>query len=171
MSAPWTDDDYIPLSAIEHLSYCPRQCALIHIEQTYEENAFTLRGMLSHQRVDAGQTTKMGETRVVRSLPVWSDRLGISGVADVVELTEFGPRPVEYKSGAQSARHAEPQLCAQALCLEEMFGVAVPEGVIVITSSRRRRVVQIGSALRTRTEQLIEQARTLFRAQRLPPAL
>jgi CRISPR-associated exonuclease Cas4 len=121
----------VMISALEHYSYCPRQCALIHIEQTFDENIYTLRGHLAHERVD--QTTSRNEdaVRVERGLPLWSKHLGLVGRADVVEFYDENPYPVEYKQGQRRDWQFEAiQLCAQALCLEEMFGLAVPKGAI-----------------------------------------
>src|SRR3954470_4175210 len=115
----------VPISAIEHYSYCPRQCALIHVEQTFDENVYPIRGNLAHERVDAAEETVRSDVRVARSVPLWSERYGLRGKADLVEFRADGPYPVEYKVGARRGRHADLQLCAQALCLEEMLGVAV----------------------------------------------
>src|SRR5687768_7704070 len=117
--APWPEDDLILISALEHWSYCPRQCALIHLEQTYDENLFTLRGNRAHRSVDeAGAAAAAGE-RVIRGLPLWSDRLGLTGRADLVEFREDVPYPVEHKAGRRrNWAHEALQLCAQALCLE-----------------------------------------------------
>ncbi len=137
----------VPVSAIEHYSYCPRQCALIHVEQTFEENLFTVRGKLEHERVDSGADAPIRGVRVVRSLPLHSARLGLRGKADLVELRPEGPYPVEYKSGRRHGVHADLQLCAQALCLEEMMGVAVARGAIFYAGVRRRHEVVTGVAV------------------------
>ena len=129
---PWDDAGLfdVPISAIEHSSYCPRQCALIQ-EQTFEENVYTVRGRLSHERVDSGDVETRPGVRVLRSLPLWSERLGLRGKADVVELRPSEPPfPVEYKVGRRHPPHADLQLCAQALCLEEMLGVEIPDGAV-----------------------------------------
>ena len=120
---PWSDDERIMISALEHYVYCPRQCALIHVEQTYEENVFTLRGNRAHERVDEAAAEERAGVRVERALPLYSDRLGLVGRADVVEFHGGVPYPIEYKHGTK--RHHRPariQLGAQALCLEEMTG-------------------------------------------------
>ncbi len=160
----------IPISALEHYSYCPRQCALIHIEQTFDENLFTLRGHMAHERVDQGDNSVARGVRVVRAIPLWSARLGLRGKADLVELREDGPYPVEYKVGRRRARHADVQLCAQALCLEEMLGVPVPRGAIFYWETRRRHEVVIDEELRQRTTEVISATRAMLQAQRLPPA-
>jgi CRISPR-associated protein Cas4 len=124
--------DPIPVSALQHWCYCPRQCALIHVEQVFADNLHTLRGQAVHQQVDQpGVETRAG-VRVERALPVWSDRLGLIGKADIVEFEADGtPYPVEYKHGSRSkapwiAACDDLQLAAQALCLEEMSGKPVP---------------------------------------------
>jgi len=161
-------EDYIPLSAIEHYSYCPRQCALIHVEHVFEENQFTVRGRLVHERVDSGLVTSEAGVRILRSLPLWSHTLGLRGKADLVEFREAGPYPVEFKSGPRRGIHAELQLCAQALCLEEMLGVPVPLGAVYYHGAKRRSEVRIAS-LREHTLAVIEQTRALLMGCRLPP--
>jgi CRISPR-associated exonuclease Cas4 len=160
----------VPISALEHYSYCPRQCALIHVEQTFEENLFTLRGKLAHERVDQGDDSVSRGVRVLRGIPLWSARLGLRGKADTVELRPDGPYPVEYKVGRRHGRHADVQLCAQAMCLEEMLGVRVLRGAISYGATRRRHEVEIDDALRQRTIAIIEATRAMLRAQELPPA-
>src|SRR2546421_12437828 len=93
------DEIEVPVSALEHYSYCPRQCALIHVEQTFDENVYTIRGRLAHERVDAGDDTIRQGVRVMRGIPLWSERLGLRGKADLVEFRADGPYPVEYKVG------------------------------------------------------------------------
>ena len=161
----------VPISALEHYSYCPRQCALIHVEQTYEENLFTVRGTLAHERVDAGETEVSRGGRVLRGIPLWSEGLGLRGKADVVELRADGPYPVEYKVGPKRGRHADIQLCAQALCLEEMLGVRVPAGAIYSHATRRRYELRLDDdGLRQRTLAAIAAVREMLRLQLLPSA-
>lgn len=167
---PWDDEIEVPISAIEHYSYCPRQCALIHVEQTYEENLFTLRGRIAHERVDSGVDSAARGVRAVRGIPLWSERLGLRGKADLVELRAAGPYPVEYKVGRRHGVHAELQLCAQALCLEEMLGVPVPRGAVFYHAERRRHEVVIDDDLRRQTQAAVKGIREVLRAQRLPPA-
>lgn len=163
------EDDVVLISAIEHYSYCPRQCALIHIEQTWDENLHTVRGRHVHERVDAGQDDRSDGVAVLRGLPLWSERLRLRGKADVVELRPQGPFPVEYKSGRRRAEHADLQLCAQALCLEEMFGVAVERGAVFYAASRSRHEVRFTDALRVRTMAIVDAIRQVLRSERLPP--
>jgi len=146
--------DAIQLSALQHWAYCPRQFALIHIEQAFDDNLHTLRGNAMHTRVDQpGLQTERGR-RVERALPLWHEGLGLIGKADAVELMPDGhPYPVEYKQGSRHksagiAACDDLQLAAQALCLESMTGHVVPEGAIFYASSQRRRAVPITEALR-----------------------
>lgn len=159
----------MPISAIEHYSYCARQCALIHVEQTYDENLYTLRGRLSHERVHSGATSSGNDVRVLRAVELWSERYGLRGKADVVEIHGTTPYPIEYKSGPRIARHAELQLCAQALCLEEMTGQRVEAGAIYSASIRRRQQVTLDKPLRSATIAAIEAVRTMLREQAVPP--
>lgn len=161
----------IPLSALQHYSYCPRQCALIHQEQVFTENVFTLRGQRVHERVDQPDSREEHGVRVEQALPLFCDRLGLIGKADVVEFLPDGtPRPVEYKHGPRRQKeHDDLQVAAQALCLEEMTGKAVPEGVIYHHGSRRRRVVPITAALRSLVETTTAQVRAMLESGRLPP--
>jgi len=169
MNAP--EDERIPLSALQHYVYCPRQCALIHIEQAWKDNLYTLRGDRAHERVDIPHGMVRDGVRVEYALPLWSDKLGLVGRADVVEFDENGiPYPVEHKVGKRRAQHAdEIQLCGQVFCLEEMFQTNIPEGALYYARSRRRRVVPITSVLRAGTLQVIEQVRALLQQAKLPP--
>ncbi|HWO99688.1 MAG TPA: CRISPR-associated protein Cas4 [Methylococcus sp.] len=160
-----------PLSALQHYSYCPRQCALIHQEQTFTDNVYTLRGQRVHERVDEPDTRHEAGVRIEQALPLFSDRLGLVGKADIVEFLPDGtPRPVEYKHGPRRQReHDDIQVAAQALCLEEMTGKPVPEGVVFHHSSRRRRVVTITPELRAKVERLVAEVREVLQSGRIPP--
>lgn len=160
----------VPISALEHYSYCPRQCALIHVEQTWDENLYTIRGSQAHERVDAGESSVSGGVRTLRDVPVWSERHGLRGKVDVLELRDSGPSPVEYKVGRPHGQHALLQLCAQALCLEEMLGTAVSRGSIYYHAIRRRVDVELDAPLRAATLKATEAVRTMLREQSLPPA-
>ena len=146
-------DDYLMISALQHYAFCPRQCALIHIEQVWEENLYTLRGQRVHDKVNVPEHELIEGVRVERAMPLWSHTLGLTGIADVVEFTaDDTPYPVEYKAGSKKARDAdEIQLCAQALCLEEMLNRPVSRGAIFHHSSRRRREVAFDDALRSQS--------------------
>ncbi len=164
------DDDPIMISALEHYSYCPRQCALIHVEQTFDENLYTLRGQAVHKRVDEPESEIVDGIRVERAVPLWSKRLGLIGRADVVEFHGDVPYPVEYKHGPRREQeHDDLQLCAQAICLEEMTGKAVPRGAIYHHSSRRRREVVLTSTLRDRVAEVVTQIRAMIVAKSIPP--
>ena len=169
--------DPIALSALQHWCYCPRQCALIHIEQVFEDNLYTQRGQALHKRVDDPGFEVRDGLRVERALPLFCDSLGLVGKADVVEFLPDGtPYPVEYKHGCRQKRADiaacdDIQLAAQALCLEEMFGKAVPEGALYYATSRRRRIVAVDADLRAKTEQVVGEVRRLLVASVLPPPL
>jgi len=167
------DDDEsweILLSAIEHFSYCARQCGLIHVEQSYSENQFTVRGVQAHERVDSGEEGLTAGVPVSRSIPLWSQVYGLRGKADVVEFRPDGPYPVEYKVGGRRGEHADLQLCAQALCLEEMTGLPVRRGAIYSHAQRRRQEIMIDEELRQRTLAVVNAIRLMLQAQTLPPA-
>jgi CRISPR-associated exonuclease Cas4 len=166
-------DGPIPLSALQHWAYCPRQCALIHQEQAFTDNVHTARGQAVHHLVDQpGVETKAG-VRVERSLPLWSERLGLIGKADLVEFHPDGTVfPVEFKHGRKRrARHDDIQLAAQALCLEEMLGRPVPRGAIYHASSRRRREVEITPELRALVAETADAVRAMLASGRMPPAV
>jgi len=164
------EDDLVMISALEHYSYCPRQCALIHVEQTFDENLYTLRGRAVHERVDEPVGEFQEGVRVERALPLWSKRLGLIGKADVVEFHGATPFPVEYKHGSKREReHDDLQLCAQAICLEEMTGKAVTKGAIFYHSSRRRRDVEFTDALRAEVEKATHAIRKMMAEKTLPP--
>lgn len=169
--------DPIPLSALQHWAYCPRQCALIHLEQAFEDNVFTLRGQAVHTRADQPGVEVRAGLRAERALPVFSDRLGLIGKADVVEFQADGtPYPVEYKHGSRNKKAAiaacdDLQLAGQALCLEEMSGRAVPEGALFYATSKRRRVVPITPALRTSVETTAAEIRAMLTRGQTPPPI
>jgi CRISPR-associated exonuclease Cas4 len=164
------DPAEVMISALEHFSFCPRQCGLIHVEQTFDENVYTIRGRLAHEAVDAGETTEGPDARVLRGVPLWSERLGLRGRADVVELRRDGPYPVEYKVGPPHGPHASIQLCAQALCLEDMFGRPVARGALFHHATRRRVEVTFTAALRARTREVIDGVREILATSIVPPA-
>ena len=167
------DDDPIMISALEHWSYCPRQCALIHIEQTFDENLHTLRGRAIHEQVDIPEGEIQAGVRIERALPLWSKRLGLIGKADVVEFHGEAPYPVEYKHGSKAKTwgHEDLQLCAQALCLEEMTGQEIPCGAIYHFKSRRRREVVFDQSLRDAVAKAVQDIREMLVTKRLPPPL
>jgi CRISPR-associated exonuclease Cas4 len=165
-------DEPVLISALEHYSYCARQCGLIHLEQTFDENIYTVRGHLAHERVDEFDHEEQAGVRVERALPLWSRRLGLVGRADVVEFRDGTAYPVEYKVGARRKwGHEDLQLCAQAICLEEMLGGKVPFGSIYYVASRRRRELEFTLTLRAEVERITTLVRQMLAGQRLPTAL
>ena len=150
------DADLIALSALQHYLFCPRQCALIHVEQAWSENALTAEGRILHERTsEPGHEVRRG-VRVATAMPLVSRKLGVSGIGDLVELhpTDDGGAawqavPVEYKRGKPKSHRAdEVQLCAQGLALEEMLGRAVPTGLLFYGQTRRRVEVALDAGLR-----------------------
>ncbi len=167
-------EDPLPLSALQHWAYCPRQCGLIHLEQSFDDNLHTLRGQAVHAQVDQPGVEVRRGLRIERALPLFDDELGLVGKADVVEFEPDGsPYPVEYKHGSQNkaadiAACDDVQLAAQAMCLEAMVGRAVHEGALYYASSRRRRVVPVTDALRTRVREITESVRAMLASAELP---
>lgn len=177
--------DLLPLSALQHLAFCERQCALIHIEGAWDENRLTALGRLLHERTHDGRGELRDGIIVSRSLPLRSMRLGLSGMADVVEFHpvavggialahrpgRWQAFPVEYKRGKPKPdRCDEVQLCAQALCLEEMLGADIPEGALYYGEPRRRTAVALSPDLRAETERLARRLHELVGAGETPPA-
>ena len=163
--------DPIMLSALQHWSHCPRQCALIHVEQAFAENVFTMRGNAAHERVDDPGFETFEGVRAERALPVWSERLGLIGKCDVVEFHPDGHiYPVEYKHGRKREKiHDELQLAAQAMCLEEMTGKVITHGAIYHHGSRRRREVAITQDLRNKVEEAVNAICAMMDSGKLPP--
>jgi CRISPR-associated exonuclease Cas4 len=186
----YDEDELLPLSALQHLMFCERQAALIHIERIWADNPLTVEGSHLHERADTGESESRGDVRIARSLPLRCLRLGLSGKSDVVEFHRtsdegsdeaagsgfprlpglWRPFPVEYKRGKPKLHRAdEVQLCAQALCLEEMLGIAVPAGALFYGQTRRRLDVRFDDDLRRTTEDAAEQLHRLFAAGQTPP--
>lgn len=171
----YSEDDLLPLSALQHLAFCERQCALIHIEQQWAENRLTAEGRQLHERVHEQESESRGDTRIVRALRIRSLRLGLIGVADVVEFHHQPdgtdqPFPVEYKRGRPKPdRCDEVQLCAQAMCVEEMLAITVSSGAIFYGQPRRRLEVSLGAGLRDETETLAARLHILQQSGRTPP--
>ena len=164
----------VPLSALQHAVYCLRQAALIHVERLWADNRFTAEGNVLHAVADKGGSRRVRGLRRVMSLPVASRRLNIAGVADVVEFlpTPEGEAafPIEYKRGKPKLHRAdEVQLCAQALCLEEMTGKPVPEGALFYAGTKRRLVVPFDTALREETEDVARELAAVLVSGRTPP--
>ena len=149
----YSDDEYIAISALQHWLYCPRQCALIHLERLWTENRFTAEGKVMHEQAHEGPNELREGVRVARGQRVRSERLGLSGQCDVVEFHPDGSAiPIEYKRGRPKAHRAdELQLCAQAICLEEMLKFSeggIREGYLFYGKRRRRTVVVLDRELR-----------------------
>ena len=168
------EDESIPISALQHYAFCPRQCALIHIEQEWQDNALTTFGQLEHERVDSGERSARHGVRSVRTLPLVSVQLGIIGVADLVEYEQREPlriTPIEYKHGRPKLHKAdEIQLCAQALCLEEMHSCHIQTGYLYYRATRKRHRINFTPELREATYRTILRTRELFETRHLPPA-
>ncbi|HDP26454.1 MAG TPA: CRISPR-associated protein Cas4 [Deltaproteobacteria bacterium] len=167
-------DDLIQLSALQHYAFCPRQCALIHIEQVWSESVLTAEGRLMHDHVHDEKRESRRDVRIEHGVPLRSLRLGLIGKADVIEFhrSEEGtwiPYPVEYKRGRPKRDNCDKiQLCAQALCLEEMLNGSVPEGALFYGRTRHRLAVVFDDALRRETEEAALQTRELIASGRTP---
>jgi len=190
----YIEDDLLPISALQHFVFCRRQCALIHIEGIWDENRLTAEGRIMHERAHSQEAEMCGDCRIVRGLRLRSLRLGLIGVADVVEFYKrpykqasadddkfyneipglkgrWRPVPVEYKRGKPKADHSdEAQLCAQALCLEEMLGVSIENGFLFYGTVRRRHQVDFTPSLREETEKLSFDLHAFLKAEKTPLA-
>lgn len=171
----YNEDDLLPISALQHLLFCERQCALIHIEQAWSENIFTAQGRILHEKVHQENAERRKDIRIEHGMPLRSLRLGMVGKADVVEFHRtpdgiWQPFPVEYKRGRRKPDNRDNvQLCAQALCLEEMLRVAVPHGAIYYGKERHRTDVEFDEALRKETEATAGRLRRLIDSGKTPP--
>ena len=184
-TTPTADEDLVMLSALQHWLFCKRQCALIHVEGAWEENRLTADGRVMHERVDERKSETRRTLRQATAVRLASRRLGIAGIADMVEfhLAEserdaagtkvavslpglsgfWRPFPVEYKRGKPKTHRAdEVQLCAQAMCLEEMLGVSIPAGALFYGEPRRRTDVVFDAELRRLTEEAAQGVRELL---------
>lgn len=170
------EEDLRPISALQHLLFCERQCALIHIEQVWAENEFTAEGRVLHERAHEGpdKARAGGSVRITRGLPVRSLELGLSGQCDVVEFHDSSGAvlPVEYKRGKPKAHAAdEVQLCAQALCLEEMLGRPVERGALYYGQRRRRTEIAFDEPLRRLTRETTRRLHEMIASAVTPPAV
>lgn len=171
----YSEDDLIQLSALQHFMYCERQCALIHIEQLWSENLFTAEGRVMHDKVDTANSEVRGRVRIDYGVPLRSLRLGLIGKADVVEFHKQGdkwiPFPVEYKRGKPKMDDCDKvQLCAQAICLEEMLNIKITEGALFYGQTRRREDVVFDEALRAETEEAARKVHELIESGVTPKA-
>jgi len=192
----FTEDDLLPISALQHLEFCERQWALMYLEGLWDENVLTVQGSRMHEQADTDGTTVRGDLRIAAGVRLRSLRLGLTGRADIVEFHRISnssdmssqpntagveldgtdglwtPMPVEYKHGRPKAiRCDEVQLCAQALCLEEMLGAHVPRGMLFYGKTRRRHEVAVDDDLRSYTEKLTARLHQMTREGRTPPAI
>lgn len=183
-----SEEALVPLSALQHLVFCERQCALIHVEGLWADNPLTAEGKALHEQADSGTAETRGDLRIARGLPLRNRRLGLVGRADVVEFHRVGPDeagvclpavtghwrpvPVEYKRGRPKPHDADRvQLCAQALCLEEMLELSIPAGALFYGKTHRREDVAFEEALRRHTEEAAARAHELITAGETPPAV
>jgi CRISPR-associated exonuclease Cas4 len=194
----YDEDDLLPISGLQHLLFCKRRAALVHTEGLWGDNRFTVVGRIVHERVHSVETESRKDVRIARGLWIRSLRLGLTGKTDVVEFRRmpddgnfeavstnrtrgvsldglkgmWGPFPIEYKSGY--LRHEEGyeiQLCAQAICLEEMLGAFVPEGAIFYSRTGRRLDISFDEGLRARTEQAAAMLRDVVQSGITPTAV
>lgn len=176
----YDEEDLLPISALQHLAFCPRQCALIHLEAGWEENRLTAEGRILHDRVHSKESETRDGVRIVRGLWIASRQLGISGIADIVEFHPaesyederimipgrkgwWKPFPVEYKRGRPKKDNIDSiQLCAQAICLEEMFSICIEKGALYYGKTRKRHEVTFGAALKEETSEMAGRLHTLL---------
>ena len=162
----------VAISAIEHYLYCPRQCALIHVDGIWDDNPHTIRGHRGHRRVDNPDNSRTEKDRkILRAVPLWSEQYGLTGRADVIEIYPDGRIvPVEYKVGVRHGDAADLQLCAQAICLEGMLDINISEGFVWYSGVRRRYLVIFTSQLRSKTLHVVNIIRSYIRSGILPQA-
>ena len=167
------DIQTVMLSALQHYAYCPRQFALIHVEQAWDENYYTAHGNLLHERVDSCEPEQRGNVRFERGVAVKSEQLKITGKLDLLEIEGQPPVryfPVEYKRGKPKIESWDKiQLCAQALCLEEMRDITIDNGALWYWQVRKREQVSLDDDLRTETIAAITGAHTILNSGKTPP--
>ncbi|MDY0082251.1 MAG: CRISPR-associated protein Cas4 [Ignavibacteriaceae bacterium] len=172
----YTEDDFIMISALQHYVYCPRQCGLIHVDDVWQENLFTVKGDILHQKVDTDTYETRGSVKTVRGLRIHSFKYGLVGRCDVVEFkqTKNGEEinPVEFKSGEPKENISDKvQLCAQVFCLEEMLNTKISKGAFFYGKIRRRNIVDIDEELRTQTINIILAVRNIITSKKIPAAV
>lgn len=182
VEAAWPEDEYVLVSGLQHLVFCERQFALIHVEQVWTENVLTVEGRHLHEQADGGEAETRRDVRLTRGVPLRCIRLGLVGKADVVEFHRdangaaiqgwpgrWRPYPVEYKRGRPKVNRAdEVQLCAQGLCLEEMLGVEIGQGALFYGKTRRRMEVEFSEELRRLVERAALRAHDLLERRQTP---
>ena len=160
----------IMISALNHYLFCPSRCALVHIEQIWSENLYTMRGNEVHENVHDESSHEISGIRCERTLPVWSRRLNLTGKTDLVEFYNSIPYPIEYKTGRHKAFDNDYiQLCAQAICLEEMFNVTVEKGAIYWHGSRERREIVFADIMRRQVEEVTKSVHNMLEYRVTPP--
>lgn len=167
----YSEDELLPISALQHLAFCPRQCALIHIERIWAENLYTVEGKILHETVDAGHDEARPDIHMARSLELRSLRLGLVGIADLVEFSTSQPtvQPIEFKRGRKKASDIDRiQLCAQGMCLEEMLDCSVESGAIFYGKTRRREQVKFDNTLRESVEKTSRDLHLLIHSGKTP---
>ncbi|MFN3695271.1 MAG: CRISPR-associated protein Cas4, partial [Ignavibacterium sp.] len=167
------EDDFIMISALQHYIFCPRQCGLIHIDDVWQDNLFTVRGEILHEKVDTDTYETRGDVKTVRGLRIHSYKYGLAGRCDVVEFkqTVKGKEvlPVEFKAGEPKDDISDKvQLCAQVLCLEEMLNVEISKAAFFYGKIRRRQVIDITNELREQTIEIINNVRSLVDSKKVP---
>jgi CRISPR-associated exonuclease Cas4 len=172
----YTEEDFIMISALQHYVYCPRQCGLIHVDDAWQENLFTTRGNILHEKVDTDTYETRGNVKTVRGLRIHSYKYGIVGRCDVVEFNETkngkNILPVEFKAGKPKEDLSDKvQLCAQVLCLEEMLNLSITKGAFFYGKIRRRDNVEMDEELRTQTENIINSVREIVSSKKIPLAV
>ncbi len=174
------EDNLLSLSALQHLIFCERQCALIHTEQVWAENLFTAEGRILHERVDSGESESRGRVKIEYSLPIHSLDLGLIGKADVVEFHYASKKsrrisqvkPVEYKRGKPKQDNCDKvQLCAQAMCLEEMLNIEICDGDLFYGKQRRRQNIVFDNELRAETTDAAKRLHDLIQSRLTPAAV
>ena len=178
MNMEYREEDYLMISGIQHFAFCRRQWALIHVEWQWQENLRTVEGKIVHERChDEKFTEKRGDLLICRGMRVFSSRMGVTGQCDVVEFTKgetgafllgregaWQPCPVEYKRGKPKQDKSDAlQLCAQAMCLEEMFCCSVKEGALYYGEPRRREIIKFTEELRNKVEKAFSEMHQLFK--------
>lgn len=172
----YSEDDFIHISSLQHYVFCPRQCALIHVDDVWRDNVLTVRGEILHEKVDTDTYESRGAVKTVRGLRIHSFRLGIVGRCDVVEFraSSTGEEilPVEFKAGKPKEDLSDKvQLCAQALCLEEMLATKIIRGAFFYGKIKRRVVIEIDENLRAQTETVIAAVHKIISQQSIPSAV
>lgn len=171
----YSEDDFIMISALQHYIFCPRQCGLIHVDDAWQDNLFTVRGEILHEKVDTDTYETRGDVKTVRGLRIHSFKYGIVGRCDVVEFKQTSSNkevyPVEFKAGEPKEDLSDKvQLCAQVFCLEEMMSTSITKAAFFYGKTRRRNVVEINNEIRKQTETVIDAVREIISNKKVPLA-